>query len=66
MFDVSAASGVEILARADYDVPKEGTFLAELKFHNQKPHLPLELRSFLSEGAIEGRFEFHNVLLQVQ
>jgi hypothetical protein len=66
MFDVAADSGKEIIGRADYDMPKEGTFVAKLTFHHHRPHLTLELRSFLLQGAIEGSFEFHNVLLKLQ
>ena len=66
LFDVAAAFGSDIIAKAEYKLPKEGAFLAEFEFSHLKPHLPLELRSFLLHGAIEGEFKLKKVVLELQ
>ncbi len=66
MFDVAAAFGADIVTKAECNLPEKGDFLAEFEFHHVKPHLPLELRSFLMQGAIEGRFSFKNVIFRLQ
>ncbi len=66
MFDVAAACGADVLWKAEYSLPKAGAYLAELEFHVSHPHLPVEIRSFLTQGAIEGSFRFENVILRPQ
>ncbi len=53
----------EVLAEASARLPIEGRFACDIEFVIREPRLPLEIRLFNDEGAIEGVFELLGIVV---
>lgn len=53
--DVLADGKIAVVGKGP--LPASGRFSVNLEFEVTKPHLPVEVRTFVAEGAIEGEFE---------
>jgi len=45
-------------------LPNDGRFACSLDFTIEEPRLPVQIRLFVDEGAIEGRFELHGMTVE--
>jgi hypothetical protein len=45
-------------------LPNAGRFACSLDFAIEEPRLPVQIRLFVDEGAIEGRFELHGMTVE--
>ena len=64
--DISTNLGTEILAKVQAKLPAEGDYWGEIQFEVPYSHLPIEVRLFLDQGAIEGKLRFNGVTLRQQ
>jgi hypothetical protein len=61
--EIDISRNNETIAFSLVDLPEEGFFTAITDFYNDRGELPIEMRIFLKEGAIEGQFELKKVML---
>ncbi|WP_104662860.1 hypothetical protein [Ensifer adhaerens] len=59
--DVLADGKIAALGKSP--LPASGSFTVHLEFEVTRPHMPVEVRTFIGEGAIEGEFELVDVTL---
>ncbi len=59
--DVLADGEIAVLGKSP--LPTSGSFTVQLEFEVTRPHVPLEVRTFIGTGAIEGEFELVDVTL---
>jgi hypothetical protein len=64
--DISTNLGTEVLAKVKAKLPAEGEYWCEIAFEMPHSHLPIEVRLFLNQGAIEGKLRFNSVTLRRQ
>jgi hypothetical protein len=50
-----------VIAEGTARLPREGRFKCRIEIVIDEPRLPLQVRLFIEEGAIEGRFTLHGV-----
>ena len=61
---ISQNQGQKVLANGETELPPFGTYSCELPFVITAPHLPIEVRLAIKQGAIEGEFSFLGVDLK--
>ncbi|MCZ8182158.1 MAG: hypothetical protein O9322_04240 [Beijerinckiaceae bacterium] len=61
--EIDISRNNETISFSLVDLPEEGFFTAVTDFFNDRGELPIEMRIFLKEGAIEGQFELKKVML---
>jgi hypothetical protein len=66
MIDISTNLGTELLANVQAKLPATGDYWCEIPFETPYCHLPIEVRLFLKQGAIEGKLRFNGVTLRRQ
>lgn len=59
--DVLADGAMAVLGKSE--LPANGSFTVHLEFEVNRPHMPVEVRTFIGTGAIEGEFELVDITL---
>jgi hypothetical protein len=54
--DAATNRGQNVLVSGEFVLPVDGSYVCEVDFEISQPHMAIEVRAFLKQGAIEGKF----------